>query len=167
MCWTTYKKENLQKKTAKTDIKVIKILLKTADETFVSPYRLTEYRLDEVHCSEIGRPYQYYSDNIWSISEGLHSYSPSGISLAEDTDSLAIRITPRNDAANTLDYWHHFSNAVIMEGVIPLGGEYYENERGEIVSNGLKVVSVIAEIDRDLVFSTDKLQALNERIHNL
>ena len=167
MCWTTYKKENLQKKTAKKDISVIKILLKTEDGALISPYRFTEYLLDKVYWSEIGQPIENLGHDMWVIYEGLHSYSPSGISLAADIDSCTIRITPRNDAANLLDYWYQFAGAVIFEGVIPSGSKYYENENGELVSDGLKIVSVIAEIDSDLVFSTDKLQSLNERMHNL
>lgn len=74
---------------------------------------------------------------------------------------------PKDTPQIMLDYWCYFSDAVIFEGVIPNGSEYYENEYGELVSNELKVISVIAEINEALVCSSNKLRSLNRRIHNL
>ena len=168
MCWYTCKKEHLQKKTAESDIKVIKILMRGANGKFYSPYHSMRYPIGKVRHSVIDNPVCYEHYNAWNIRNGLHSYSTE-IKFVVDVHYRLCIMPKEGSERNRLDYWYWYpeAEAVIFEAVIPKGSEYYENEGGEYVSSQLKVVNIIAEIDNKLLIYEDKICALNEKIRNL
>lgn len=155
MCWTGRK----EPKIADHDIPVFKIVQMSEDkQLIVSHYYRKRWTMGELHK---GVCMNHYKASLWStrpvdaslitIEGGLHSYNPDKVSLKAhqvynqvDVVSNAPTLLSKG---NTLDifsldkmfkreYKEHFSLAR-MDCIIPKGKEYYENEKGEIVSQVL------------------------------
>lgn len=129
MCWIS--KSAPIKLIAEKDIPVFKIVEKTNQgRNYWSIYYERLYHLGEKVTSKIE------IRDIYKIERGLHSYIPE-VKLILCGDYLSIK---------DLRGWYvdGFSlslfNLAKMNCIIPKGSEYYVNERGEVVSNQLKVI---------------------------
>ena len=71
------------------------------------------------------------------IEEGFHSYKE--VKIVIDKELKRLRIYSKKNKA--LDSWSlHRKGIAIMACVIPKGSIYYENRRGEIVSNTIRPI---------------------------
>ena len=141
---------------------MLKILKKHCDRLY-SYYEDYIYRLNNVECGEIGEiedfrelvgyGYRYY------IDKGFHSYLPdvcifhgpvSRIHIFKNIDDAKWE---RYGEKPSLDFFGPRYTNVLVECRIPIGSEYYVNERNEVVSD--KIV-IVRELD-DFVGVNDKL----------
>ena len=162
MCWIG-KVEH--KHVAKENIEVRKILLKEREElfnnpSFVSPYQFMKYGIGIGYVTKInpchGFPQSDDPSRI-TINEGLHCYNPSKCRFVKHEnfqgetsvinvylfDSKNLAVQTKNTICFPADRYRY---PVLMKAIIPKGTTYYENYRGEIVSEKL----IIKEIDNKL-----------------
>lgn len=134
MCWIGKDKKQIAEK----DIAVFKIVRESKNplekgETFLSYYYPKYWRCNERQELKIIKRSRDYEDLI-EIHIGLHSYDSSMIKIVKDFIIFKINsyISPV-----PLDSFSYIDNLYKMECVIPKGSTYYENVRGEIVSEAL------------------------------
>ena len=134
MCWISFNKPI--KMIAEKDIPVVKFVYKRQGG-YQSVYYRYPYKIgDEVTSTII-----FGGENY--IREGLHSYIPCSIYL-EGWHSYYICVKLKNSCFNVDTLFSEYddgSTLVQMNCIIPKGSEYYVNERGEVVSNKLKVIN--------------------------
>jgi len=159
MCW--YGKRS-DKKVAKTNIEVQKVLMmcdKDVDR-FLSPYRYEVYTANEEKKHAI-----VVRDDIVDESKeepiridiGLHSYSRKckmrkPIPKALQTNYLIVYPKNYNYQSKLFGNTHTYSERIIyslrrmpvmVKAIIPKGTTYYENSKGEIVSDKLIITNKI------------------------
>lgn len=139
--------------TAHSDIKVIKILAQINGRAYYSPYMKTRYRIGkEISADKLDKP----NIESWGVASvirhGIHSYS---VDCGLFINGSHLTVISQTDRLFVLDSWCGCDgfDICIMEGYIPEGSLYYENEHGEIVSD--KIV-----VERRL----NKLEELVERV---
>lgn len=162
MCW--YGKLS-DKKVAKTNIEVQKVLMMSDKDVnrFLSPYRYEVYTANEekkytiVVRDDIVDELKEY---IIRIDIGLHSYSmkckiekTQRKQLSEDFPRSFLIVHPKNYGVGGLfAYTHTYSDRIIysvhripvmVKAIIPKGTTYYENSKGEIVSEKLVITNNI------------------------
>lgn len=145
MCWTTFKQENSKPKVADRPINVFKVC-KRKFGTTISYYHDKEY--------VEGVTYHHYGDiknfkigftnsTHYSISNGFHSYDADKVKVVERNRFLytgnvkIFDVLYGNDIR--LDFYAERSILVRAECTIPEGATYYENEKGEFVSNAITI----------------------------
>ena len=137
MCWTG-KITNKHIATA-GDMPVYKVLLINGDK-LLSPYRDMPYVEKMLYTQKI-RP---IGEEEIRIEEGLHCYSGSCTVKMKSiyTDRDIIVDTKRLFRLYYELHGRDTDNRImaVFRGVIPKGTVYYENEHGEIVSEGLKIL---------------------------
>ena len=155
MCWIG-KTEDIR--IAKEDIEVKKVLMACDNDVtgfFVSPYRNAPYKFDVIYEETItprrsNHPFHQDDDTI-IIDTGLHCYSAKCDSSTHE--SVLGGVTVMNiyllrtfflvSFKGTRESHNYvadvFKNPVLMKCIIPAGTTYYENKRGEIVSEKLIV----------------------------
>ena len=153
MCWTTYKEELATPRTADKGIKVFKVCRPTDDPNCAEPYYFNHYG-----DYKVGKTYFIYADvfvrqikqpnlqTYYEIDRGYHSYNPEKINVSVDESATTFL---RNGAMNYsitcndngayIDYFFLKRNLVKVDCTIPKGATYYENEKGEIVSNSIRI----------------------------
>lgn len=137
MCWVGY---NPKKHVALEDISVFKIGIKDKDEKLWSYYYDFTYKEGMLYNTKIG---VLISIGGWnrSICEGFHSYS----NHCEIRINRSVFIIYPN-TGKYLDILT--GNLVRLNCIIPKGSEYYLNERGEYVSNQIKIINVKDVLDK-------------------
>lgn len=111
---------------AQKDIIVYKILLKSSEGFYLSPYRDEPYYMGELKTANIRyrlrtREGLHFPVRKWIIEEGLHAF------IDYSTASLTAVMTP-------------ISGLSIVKGVIPKGAMYVLGTGNEIVSTQLKLI---------------------------
>ena len=147
MCWVG-KIEDIH--IAKEDIEVKKVLMARGNDvpgSFVSPYRNVPYKFDVIYEATITPHHPHHPDDgTIMINAGLHCYSAKCDSSTYK--SVHGRITVINiyllrTFEGTRESHNYvadvFRKPVLMKCIIPAGTTYYENKRGEIVSEKLIV----------------------------
>lgn len=143
MCWTG--KELDRHIATAGDMPVYKVLLINGDE-LLSPYRDMPYVENMLYTqnikSKIGcKDFMGYQIRI---EEGLHCYSGSCTVKMKNayTDKDILVDTKRHFRLYYDSHGLDTDNRImaVFRGVIPKGTVYYENEHGEIVSEGLKIL---------------------------
>ena len=143
MCWTG----KIADKHIATagDMPVYKVLLINGDE-LLSPYRGMPYAENILYTKDI-KPKTGCNDFMGyqiRIEEGLHCYSGSCTVKMENayTDKYILVDTKRHFRLYYKSFRRDTDNRImaVFRGVIPKGTVYYENEHGEIVSEGLKIL---------------------------
>lgn len=152
MCWIGNESDV---KVAKEDVKVLKVFyanMKTwaaLDRKFVrklySAVYWSEYRAGEEYHAYI-EPHVY--DDKVVINEGIHSYSYDTIFKQNKKNILKVY---SKTGVSVFSYHPHtaFNSTswVVYTCIIPAGTVYYENKRGEIVSERLKIISINSKYD--------------------
>lgn len=158
MCWVG-KTEDIH--IAKKDIEVKKVLMKYHDVpclkyhgvpcSFVSPYRNAPYKFDVIYEATITPRHPHRPDDgTIIIDTGLHCYSAKCDSSTYK--NVHGRVAVMNiyllrtfeDTRESHNYVAEISrNPVLMKCIIPAGTTYYENKRGEIVSEKLIIKNKI------------------------
>ena len=151
MCWNTKIERFSKQKTADCDIPCFKVChVGSLTGKAISPYHYKIYeegvtyteQMDEPeHLSPKG-PFKSLHDN-WNISKGLHSYKGENVEVKfEKYKKLIIARRFTSDTGHSYTYRRLCIEYRIVKCVIPKGAHYYENEKGELVSDSLKVISV-------------------------
>lgn len=143
MCWTG---RELDRHIATAgDMPVYKVLLINGDE-LLSPYRYMPYIEKMLYTKNI-KPQPGCKDFMGyqiRIEEGLHCYSGSCTVKMKNayTDKDILVDTKRHFRLYYESHGCDTDNIImaVFRGVIPKGTVYYENEHGEIVSEGLKIL---------------------------
>ena len=162
MCWTG-KTGDIH--IAKEDIEVRKMLLKERKElfnnpSFVSPYQFMKYKIGIGYVTKINplHAFPLSGSSYITIKEGLHCYSPSKCRFVKrenfqgETNIITVYLLcdSKNLAEQARDtvcfQANRYRYPVLMKCIIPKGTTYYENKRGEIVSEKL----IIKDIDNKL-----------------
>ena len=152
MCWIGNESDM---KVAKEDVKVVKLFyanMKTwaaLDRKFIkklySAVYWSEYRAGEEYHAYI-EPH-VYADKV-VINEGIHSYSYDTIFKQSKKNILKVY---SKMGVSVFSYQPHTARNstswVIYTCIIPAGTVYYENKRGEIVSERLKIISINSKYD--------------------
>ena len=137
MCWTG----KITDKHIATagDMPVYKVLLIKGND-LLSPYREMLYFKDILYIEKI-RP---IGEEEISIEAGLHCYSGSCTVKMKNAynDKYILVDTKRHFRVYYESFRSDTDNRImaVFRGVIPKGTVYYENEHGEIVSEGLKIL---------------------------
>lgn len=127
MCWFSKKKPI--KKVADTDIPVKKVLFTFNDIT--SPLHNCKWVVGEVNECEMEEPkINIYGLTGYHIDKGFHSCE----NIVFDKNANIWR----NGEYDAL-FLHGFGE-VVYDAIIPAGSEYYRNDRGDYVSNRLKII---------------------------
>lgn len=127
---------NLDEKSAISDMTCYKKLYMLDVDTYVSPCIGFKYQVDKLY--ELGgglKKIPFLYSNI--VEQGFHSYKPN---------------------AGVIDHIGPSDNTVIVECVIPKGSKYYENNY-EYVSDAI-IVKVIAPQHPPIVLSNKKIDDL-------
>lgn len=132
MCWTG----KITDKHIATagDMPVYKVLLINGDK-LLSPYRDMPYVENMLYTQKI-RP---IGEGEIGIEAGLHCYSGSCTVKMKNAYSDKYVIV---DTKRCFRVYYESNNGImaVFRGIIPKGTVYYENEHGEIVSEGLKIL---------------------------
>lgn len=121
MCWKSHKPEWQKPHIAEDDIQVFKVLnvQKAYNKiAFYSPARGFRYKPNKIYTQKL-RIVKTPIDGIMEITEGLHSLAAYATAA-----QYATQIGPQS---------------VVLIAEIPKGSLFYQNEKGEIVSEKLKV----------------------------
>lgn len=156
MCFNPTVKEDEILHVAKDDIKVFKIVKSSGyDCTSFSYYRDYVYTVGYHYESRLGAKKSWLRRRLKRVDNGIHSYSSEacyGIVWWYDDLNLCNSCrTPRYKysgctIAGRTGYIECYASRVAplvrMDCVIPAGAHYYENFRGEMVSDRLRVVAM-------------------------
>ena len=130
MCWESHNPNKVAQKTAHSNIKVIKILAQVNGRAYFAPYMKIKYTIgEEISADKLDEP----SIPSWGLTSvirhGIHSYS------------VDCGMFINGSGLTVLDSWCGCDgfDICIMDGYIPEGSHYYENEHGEIVSDKIVV----------------------------
>ena len=147
MCWMTFRQENSKPKVADRPIKVFKVCRRDFG-TILAYYHDKEYveGVTYHHDGEI-KDFRTHFENStrYSINYGFHSYDADKVKVVERNLPLytviggirMLDVLYGNDIR--LDYYPARGILVRAECTIPEGATYYENERGEFVSNAITI----------------------------
>ena len=156
MCFFPTVKEDGTLRVAKEDIKVFKIVRSSGfDCSSFSYYRGYVYTVGICYESRLGAKKSWLRRRLKRVDNGIHSYSSESchsiVWWYDDLNrSCSIR-TPRYKysgctIAGRTGYIECYTSRrvplVRMDCVIPAGARYYENFRGEMVSDRLRVVAM-------------------------
>lgn len=155
MCWTTKYAHYGKPKFAEQDTKVFKVCLKDVATNSINPYYHYVHMKYEVGKSYdlAGRhiaPWEGFGRDVIYIEYGFHSYNSETCSyhhptlcLPQETDckSKSFIVEHRDGTEKLYDKPAGYV-PVIVECSIPKNTIYYENERGEIVSEHLKIEKI-------------------------
>lgn len=135
MCW---KGAKTQPTVAGNDISVFKIVYKCVDGVLRSAYQRFTYNIGTVYKEP---PLKIKSLPIvpsyhYIVNEGFHSYSPKCI-IRAFTNTVYIL----TDHGMPLDDLSRNSYMVKANCIIPQGSEYLLNDKGEYVSNSIKIIN--------------------------
>lgn len=126
MCWVSYCINNMNKHIAKKDIHVYKVAMRVGCDMAIAPfYRKFSYTLGVTYGKLKSLEPVYYPHDECIINEGFHSYRSFE------------RLLKKGKSFKDHPYYRGLA---IYKAVIPTGAEYYVNEKGEVVSNQLKII---------------------------
>lgn len=149
MCW--YGKL-LSKQVAKDDIHCKKIIAYNSKDKFYFPYYI---RYGEIKRYEIGKTYTSNLEiinvrtsvpNNCYIKDGLHCYSWDVTVLANKNKFCDSVLAVIDKKGGRDYYWFEKPQPgypILVDCIIPKGATYYKNDRGEIVTDTLKLVKII------------------------
>lgn len=136
MCWCAISQEDMQMKTADTPIKVFKVCRKDLynKQRVFAYYMEFQYKEGETYKLPTSAMFEIQT---WYRYDGFHSYSQDVKVSFYRGEYLAVR----SQNMGFIDYLQLNQNLVIVECTIPKGTHYYMNQRGEIVSDQIKIES--------------------------
>lgn len=134
MCWMSVSVP--VEKIAEDDIPIFKICLTNKRGDCCSYYKYFVYELNKEYRNTDGTCLViYYNATLgaFKIEEGYHSYNPQCRIKKTISGCRLLSLTMRG----TLDVFSEKEQIVIVRGYIPKGTRYYENTRGEYVSEAI------------------------------
>jgi hypothetical protein len=156
MCFYPTVKEDEILHVAKDDIKVFKIVKSSGyDCSLFSYYMNYVYTVGNCYESRLGTKKSWFRRRLKRVENGIHSYSSEfceGLAWWYDDRNLCCSCrTPRYKysgctISGRTGYIECYTSREVplvrMDCVIPAGARYYENFRGEMVSDKLRVVAM-------------------------
>lgn len=128
MCWVSYCINNMNKHIAKKDTKVYKVAMKGCTDVAIAPYYINfEYELGITYGKLESLKPTYFPHDECRINEGFHSYR---------TFERILKV--KSFKSHPL-----YKALAVYMAIIPKGAEYYVNEKGEVVSNQLKIIELL------------------------
>ena len=147
MCWETKKKELTIKVKATKNIPIFKIVYDN-DETYRSIYNGFQYKLKCKYKELLDSAYWVscifddYHDR-YIISKGFHSYNKEKVKTIKNSSTIFVYSCD----GYSLDHIYGFLNEYCkVEGFIPKGAYYHENEHGECVSDSIVLTRLIERL---------------------
>lgn len=138
MCWTG----NFNLKTAQKDIRVYKIMMKSRsrEDYFISIYKRFPYKKGNIYTSEIC-PSVMLNGKI-EVSLAIHSYSEEitrvkKLLLPKEAYGKIVIATKQGIV---IDFFYDNRYIVKVSCMIPKGAKYCVNEKGEVISDTLKIL---------------------------
>lgn len=140
MSWETGFKRYSKAKIAKKDVIAYKVVGRDNDE-YQSYYEKFKYKVNKEY--ELGRELILVTDDdYYIIDEAFHMYcGKCNISKGYNNhviDVLTPKLSPITKAPYLIDVYNDVMfrcDEVVAECIIPKGSTYFENEKGEIVSD--------------------------------
>lgn len=139
MCWIS---KEINRKVAEEDTFVFKMLIDTSHRqpnTLLSPICRYFYSIGENY-STLNRITVQWSryEQAYFINEGFHSYS-TDCCVTGQLDGSSIVKNQVGDIIGRYPYMEGY-DFVIVSCIIPKGTTYYENEKGEVVSERIRII---------------------------
>lgn len=147
MCW--HSNSIVESKRAEKGMTVWKIMKQIGGTTYVkSYYQKMKYKIGRLYETEMNIKFNdFVSLGLYlypmSITEGFHSYNPKGVKFTRTQFFWDMTKKGLDDRDDRLDIIFEDPYAVVVECVIPEGSTYYENDRGEIVSDKIIITDKI------------------------
>lgn len=153
MCFQPIEKEDEILRVAKDDIKVFKIVKSSGyDCSSFSYYRDYVYTVGRCYESRLGAKKSWLRRRLKRVDNGIHSYSSEScyglvwwyddLNLCNSCRTRRYKYSGCTISSGTgyiECYTSREAPLVRMDCVIPAGARYYENFRGEMVSDKLRV----------------------------
>lgn len=156
MCWIGTHKEAIGK-IAEKDIIAYKVLHEMSlpiSNKFIgyfSPYQQMEYKKGETYKEQIIPFSNFRHTNRYEINKGLHLYSDECSVFVTEFNTVFIVYANTNYYTGDCDqcavypcYERVSATPCLAKCKIPAGTKYYINERGEIASEKIEVISIIS-----------------------
>ena len=154
MCWTAYNKQRSQPIKAEKDVKVFKVAVITENgnaKPYFMDYSEIVYKTGETYTTNMEPPKQQYC--VYVISKGFHSYNmdicyytKGEVNSFDRGTGEAIfhynRITVNSHYGYSIMSYLTHRAICVMHCTIPEGTTYYENEKGELVSDIIRIDSI-------------------------
>lgn len=142
MCWVS--EIELEAQIAKEDIPIFKICKVETTGTVISLYRDFIYELGKTYSDKESLRKLITVNGSQTISEGFHSYSP----LTCYTEihqinpiSYMIYVKYKHIVMDRILGLNNIINIIKVNGIIPKDSIYYLNNKGEYVSNSIKLLN--------------------------
>lgn len=139
MCWVS--EIELEAQIAKEDIPIFKICKVATTETVISFYRNFVYELGKTYSDKESLRKLITVNGSQTISEGFHSYSPlTCYTEIHQINPISYMIYIKYKHI-VIDGILGLSNIIKVNGIIPKDSIYYLNNKGEYVSNSIKLLN--------------------------
>lgn len=144
MCWTTKSRINAIKRIAYKDIPVHKIVLKKSDNSFLSAYEHFPYEIGEEY--KLEEPLVLYPCSIFGIKSfratgGFHSYGKD-VNIEKNPYSNGIVTKYGKIILDFLSNKNEDGEHIVIDCIIPKDSSYYVNEKGEYVSDAIRITGI-------------------------
>ena len=137
MCWNTKLEEYAIKRIATTNITVFKVCY-VREGNVISLYRGFHYKLGQLYNQSNLSVFETTFDGKYSVvSQGFHSYNPALVTALRKPGDYDVKILNTSNRIYLNNFYSTKLTVARVNGYIPAGSEYFENEFGEIVSNNL------------------------------
>lgn len=139
MCWRSTK---LDKQIATKNIKVFKVGY-VINGKLISYYRSYSYDFNQLYETDIN-PIRWPGGHY--ILNGFHSYDRKKCKCKKDKKTYTWDIytfCSSSPYSRIIPLASYSDENSIVECIIPKGSEYYENEKGEIISNQIIIKNLI------------------------
>lgn len=109
----------------------------------LSYYKVFKYKLHSLFTSKLESPSYWANSGMYTIDEGIHSYSMENDTICEENLIIIL-----NNNSRVISYPIHpiaskkYVNVKVL-GYIPEGGKYYINKEGECVSDKIILTKII------------------------
>ena len=152
MCWTA---KELNKCVSDGNVYIFKVCKIIDGKICGFYYQEFKYTLYKKYTTQIffQKNFGYNRLNGFSWQEfygynGFHSYSKTNRKIAACAACLDCLGVYYNDDIQRFDVYngHYNKDFVIVEGYLPKGTIYYENEYGEIISDSIVLTNIIEKI---------------------
>ena len=142
MCWQS---QELKEKRSNGKVKVFKICYFKKDQIKAYFFYDFSYKLNEIYQTNvrINKKYdEFYDYFVYIGTQGFHSYSADYCNVTKNIWTFVVKPNTNGDRVESYPVPRN-ETLVVVEGYIPKDGVYYENEKGEIISDKIILTEII------------------------
>lgn len=139
MCWVS--EIELEAQIAKEDIPIFKICKVATTETVISFYEKFVYELGKTYSDKESLHKLITVNGFQIINEGFHSYSPLMCYTEIHQINPIFYMIYIKYKHIVIDEIFGLSNIIKVNGIIPKDSIYYLNNKGEYVSDSIKLLN--------------------------